>query len=186
VRERLLTLLWLLVVWLALWEELSITNVLSGLLLAVLLLVLFPVRERPEARRQPMAFRPARVVQLLAYFLWKLVEANVVVAWEVITPNNEGVQEGIVAVPLTGASDTVVTIVANAISLTPGTLTIEIDRGPTVLYVHVLHLRNMDRVRVDVLRLEVRVLRAFGTPVAIADGERALADAERRLSGERA
>jgi multicomponent Na+:H+ antiporter subunit E len=175
---------WLVVVWVALWEDVSIVNVLSGLAVGAVLTTLFPIR-RPERTEHPMSFRPLRTVELLGYFLWKLVEANAVVAWEVITPNNEGVQEGVVAVPITASSDIVVAMVANAISLTPGTLTIEIDRDPTVLYVHVLHLRDMARVRADVLRLEVRVQRAFGTPEAIADAERHLAEAE-RLAGEAA
>lgn len=182
-RERLLMMAWLLVVWVALWERLSVANVLSGLAVGAVLSVLFPMRKPPSGAPR-MAFRPVQVAHLLGYFLWKLVEANAVVAWEVITPNNEGVREGIVAVPLTASSDIVVALVANAISLTPGTLTIDIDRDPTVLYVHVLHLRNLERVRGDVLRLEVRILHAFGTHEAIADAERHLAEAEQRAAQE--
>lgn len=184
-RTRLLVLGWLLVVWVALWEEISVANVASGLVVGGLLTTLFPLT-RAGVGGHPVSFRPLRALHLLGYFLWKLVEANAVVAWEVITPNNEGVQEGVVAVPLTGSADIVVTLVANAISLTPGTLTLEIDRDPTVLYVHVLHLRNLERVRADVLRLEVRVLHAFGTPDAITAAERHLAEAERRVAGEAA
>lgn len=172
------SLLWLLIVWLALWESISPANVLSGLVVGGLLIVLFPVRS-PSARTG--RFRPLRAAQLLGYFLWKLLEANVVVAWEVITPSNAGVNEGIVAVPLTGASDAAVATVANMISLTPGTLTIEIERHPTVLYVHVLHLRSIEQVRSDVFHLELRVLRALGNDEAIALAQRRLADARASL-----
>ena len=66
-------------------------------------------------------------------------------------------------------------MVANAISLTPGTLTIEVATDPNVLYVHVLHLHDIDAVRRDVTRLERSVLRAFGTDEAVAEVERRLA-----------
>ncbi|HUF32612.1 MAG TPA: Na+/H+ antiporter subunit E [Acidimicrobiales bacterium] len=177
---RLITVLWLLVVWVALWEDVSAANVASGVVVGLLLTTFFPVRKASAVS----TFRPLKAVQLLAYFLWKLLEANVVVAWEVITPSNANVNEAIVAVPLTGASDVVVATVANMISLTPGTLTLEIERHPTVLYVHVLHLRTIERVRVDVLNLELRVLRALDTETAIALAERRLADVEDALRTE--
>lgn len=172
---RALSLCWLLVVWVALWESATVANVLSGLVVATVLLFVFPVRDTSSATGR---FRPLQAVRFVAYFSLKLLEANVVVAWEVITPSNEGVREGIVAVPITGASDTVVAIVANAISLTPGTLTLEVERNPTVLYVHVLHLRSVERARADVLRLELRVLRAFGDDDAVALTEERLTEAE--------
>jgi multicomponent Na+:H+ antiporter subunit E len=170
---RIVTIVWLLVVWEALWGDLSIANVASGLLVGLALTLAFPVR-RPSRAGQ---LRLVPLVQLLAYFAWKLVEANVIVAWEVITPSNEKVNEAIVAVPLTGASDLVVATVANMISLTPGTLTLEIERRPTVLYVHVLHLRTIEEVRADVIELELRVLRALGSDeaVALAEERRAVA-----------
>lgn len=172
---RLVTVLWLLVVWVALWETISVANLLSGLVVGGLLVTIFPVRgTRPGTGR----FRPIAALQLLAYFLWKLLEANVVVAWEVITPNNENVNEGIVAVPMADASDTIVATVANTISLTPGTLTLDIERNPTILYVHVLHLHSIDRVRIDVLKLERYVIRALGTDEAVADVEERLRRAE--------
>jgi len=179
-RKRLLAVAWLLVVWVALWEDLSVVNVLSGLLVAGLLTTLFPL-ERGEPRPDAARFRPLRALRLLGYFLRKLLEANAIVAWEVITPSNEGVREGIVAVPLTGASDTVIAIVADMISLTPGTLTLEIERDPTVLYVHVLHLRDIEHVRAEVLRLEVKVLEAFGSQEAIDEARRQLARCEADL-----
>ncbi len=174
-RPRSRSLVWLVLAWLALWESFSIANVLSGLAVGAALLLLFPVRRVAAGTGR---LRPVRLLELVGFFVWKLLEANAIVAWEVITPSNAGVREGVVAVPMTGASDTLVAIVANAISLTPGTLTLEIERDPTVLYVHVLHLTSIDEAKVDVLRLERAVLRALGTDEAIAIAEGRLAEAE--------
>lgn len=151
----------LVVVWVALWQDVSIANVLSGLLLSVTLLFFF----RSEPRRM-LPIRPIAATRFLLYFLWKLVQASVIVAWEVATPRNR-INEGIVAISIRGPSDGLVTLVANAISLTPGTLTVDARRDPAVLYVHVLHLGEVDELRREVLHLEMLAIRAFGPREAV-------------------
>ncbi len=157
---------WLVTAWVALWEELSAANLLAGLTLGVLLLLVFPMRPRGV----PGAFRLGATVRFAGYFAWKLVEASAVVTWEVLTPTNR-INEGIVAIPIRGVSETLTTLVANAISLTPGTLTLEVRQDPTVLYVHVLHLDDIEAVRRDVQHLEVLAIRAFGSTAAVAAAE---------------
>lgn len=160
---RLGFLAWLLVVWVALWGDVTVANVVSGLVTASLLLVVFP----PATARRSGRVRPLPTLRFVAYFAWKLVEASAVVAWEVVTPRSR-ITEGIVAVPIRGVSDTVATVVANAVSLTPGTLTLEVDRDPAVLYVHVLHLRDLDAVRREVRHIEALAIAAFGDDKAVA------------------
>jgi multicomponent Na+:H+ antiporter subunit E len=160
----------LVVAWTAFWGSASPANVASGVVVAFVLLAVFPLRHTTRQGR----FRPLQALRLFGYFVGKLVEANLVVAWEVLTPRNR-INEGIVAVPVTGASDVLVSVVANVISLTPGTLTIEIHTDPHVLFVHVLHLHDIDAVRRDVTRLERYVLRAFGSDEAVSEVERRLA-----------
>lgn len=156
-------LVWLVVVWVALWEQVSPANVASGLVVALVVLTLFPLGDRDSSGR----VRPVAAVRFLVYFAWKLVEASAIVAWEVVTPRNR-INEGIVAIPIRGVSDAVITVVANAISLTPGTLTLEARRSPAVLYVHVLHLREVEAVRRETLHLEALAIRAFGPPEVAA------------------
>lgn len=163
VRRRAPFAAWLVVVWVALWGDITVANVVGGVVVAAVALALFP----SAAPRGGVTVRPLHAVRFLVYFLAKLIEANAVVAWEVLTPNNERVREGVVAVPVTGASDAVVTVVANAISLTPGTLTLDVHRDPTILFVHVLHLRSIEQTRDEVHRLEMLALRAFGKEAAI-------------------
>jgi len=169
---RLLMIAWLTVVWVALWEDLSAANLLAGLALATALVALFPLSPPGVAG----TLSPLAAVRFVVYFAWKLVEASLVVAWEVVTPHNR-INQGIVAVPIHGVSDTLTTLVANAISLTPGTLTIEIRRRPTILYVHVLHLQDIEAVRREVQYLEVLAIRAFGSARAVDLAEAQLDDA---------
>ena len=124
---------------------------------------------RPADRRagiQLTSFHPASAVVFLVYFLVQLVKSNFQVAWEVITPGSN-VNRAIIAVPLHVTTDGLVTLVGNAITLTPGTLTVDVraddpDRPP-VLYVHALHFTDVESLRSDVLRLERLAVRAFGT-----------------------
>jgi multicomponent Na+:H+ antiporter subunit E len=162
---------WLVVVWVLLWGEASTTNVLAGLVLASLLVVVFPIR--PSGI--PGAFRPLAAARFGLYFFWKLVQASAEVSWEVVRPRSQ-INEGIVAVPIRGVSNTLTTLVANAISLRPGTLTLEVRRRPTVLYVHVLHLDDVEAVRREVQRLELLAVSAFGSAEALAAAEATLRD----------
>lgn len=161
--NRLATAVWLTAMWVLLWGDLSPANVLGGMVAALTLLLVFPAKRRlPEHW-----LRPGAALWFLAYFLYKLIEANVVLAWEIITPRNR-IREGIVELPVTACSPGLVTLIANTISLTPGTLTVEVDRDGGHLFIHVLHLRDVEAVRHDLLRFEQLALRAFGSPEAIA------------------
>ncbi|MCZ7529896.1 MAG: Na+/H+ antiporter subunit E [Acidimicrobiia bacterium] len=111
--------------------------------------------------------RPLRAIGFVFFFAWELIKATMAVAWEIITPGST-IEQGIIGIDVLGASDTLVTLVANFITLTPGTLTVEVVRHPTRLYIHVLHLRDVEAVRADVQRLEALAIRAFGSPEAIA------------------
>jgi multicomponent Na+:H+ antiporter subunit E len=146
-------------VWMALWESASLGTALAGLAAGVVVVLVVPLRsEGPKPR-----VRPLLAVRLLVYFIRKLVVATALVAWEVITPGSR-INQGIVAVPMIGVSEGLVTLVANMISLTPGTLTIEVRPEPVTLYVHVLHLRSVEEVRLEVRELEEMAIAAFTRP----------------------
>lgn len=150
---------WSTIVWTALWSDLTIANVFWGAVIGALTLLLVPLA--PERRHVPV--RPVEAVKFAVYFAWALIQASAVVAWEVITPGSQ-INAGIVAAPLRTRSPGLTTLIANAISLTPGTLTLEVRAEPPTLYVHILHLRTIEQVREDIRRLEDRALSAF--PVA--------------------
>ena len=54
------------------------------------------------------------------------------------------------------------------ITLTPGSITIESLGSPTVLYVNVMHLHDVEDVRAELLRIEELAVRAFGSAIARA------------------
>jgi multicomponent Na+:H+ antiporter subunit E len=102
--------------------------------------------------------RLSKVLRLIGYFTWQLVISNLRVLWDVITPYHTS-RPGIIGIPLDARTDMEITLVANLISLTPGTLTLDVSDDRTTLYVHVMFLDNIDLVRAEIKDgIERRVL----------------------------
>lgn len=166
-RRRVVVLVvWFVVLWCALWDEFTVANVVSGIVVAIGLVLLIRL-PAAGAWLGPARVRPVRVVGFFLYFLLQVVRSNVILARDVITPGSN-IAPGIIGVPLRDCSDALVTLVANAFTLTPGSITIEVSRDPTVIYVHVLYLSDVEDARAELLRLAELAVRAFGTEAAIA------------------
>lgn len=82
--------------------------------------------------------RSWRIVQLIVYFLWELIISSVQVAWTVMTPWRERPQPAVVAMPLDVHSDLEILLVSSLISLTPGTLSLDVTEDRNTLYVHTM------------------------------------------------
>ena len=149
--------------WVALWRDLSIANIIAGGGIASLLLLAFPP-QLTVANRGRIRLVPA--LRFAAYLGRKILQANLVVAWEVITPKNK-INEGVVAIPIRGVSEGLIALVANSISLAPGTLTLDTHTNPNTIYLHVLHLHDIDAVRRSVQHLELLAIEAFGNEEAV-------------------
>lgn len=159
-------LLWLTVLWVALWHDLTVANVVAGVAVGALVLGVSGVpRVLARDDEDRMRIKPLASLYFVAFVFVKLVEANLFLAWEIITPRNR-INVGVVAVPLRTESATAAMVVANVITLTPGSITIESLGTPPVLYVNVMHLHDVDRVRRDLLHIEELSVRAFGSLAA--------------------
>jgi Multisubunit Na+/H+ antiporter, MnhE subunit len=160
-------LVWLLVLWLLLWDDVSAANLVSGVVVGAAVLAFARLPRIRRADDDVARVNVLRTIGFGFYVLYKLVEANVVLAWEIVTPRNT-INTGVIAVPLRTESNTAMMVIANVITLTPGTMTIEVAGSPPVIYVNVLHLNDIERVRRDLLRLEELSVRAFGSRAARA------------------
>ncbi|MFZ2546761.1 MAG: Na+/H+ antiporter subunit E [Candidatus Microthrix subdominans] len=151
---------WLVVMWTALWGAPTVANLLGGAAVAAGVLWVFP-RERVDSR---VALRPVHATLFLVWFMGQLVSSSLRVAWLIVKPSGPSEMEpGIVATPIRGMSDLLTTMVANSITLTPGTLTVEVSREPSVIYVHAIEAQSPDEIRAQVLDLERRLVVAFGS-----------------------
>ncbi|MEZ5141603.1 MAG: Na+/H+ antiporter subunit E [Acidimicrobiales bacterium] len=118
--RRVATVAWLVVVWVALWGGLTWANVASGIVVSVVLLVLFPTGDGTGARISPW---PA--VRYVVWFAGQLVAATWQVVAAVVAPRGR-VHPGVVAVGLRSRSAVIATLVGNSVTLTPGTLTVDV------------------------------------------------------------
>jgi multicomponent Na+:H+ antiporter subunit E len=113
---------------------------------------------RPLYGDNPYFKRFPRVLRLAGYFLYQLLVSNLRVLWDVVTPHQTS-RPGIVGVPLEARTDIEITLVANLISLTPGTLSLDVSEDRQTLYVHVMFMDDIDTVRTAIKNgIERRVL----------------------------
>ncbi len=96
--------------------------------------------------------------RLTVFFIRALLVSNLRVLWDVVTPSHIS-RPGIIRVPLDAKTDLEIMLVANLISLTPGTLSIDVSDDRRFLYVHVMFLDDEKSVLQDLKEgLERRVL----------------------------
>ncbi len=148
-------------VWVLLWGDASLLNILYGLVLGWLVTVVFwlaPIRYYGK-------LRPWGVLRLVVAQLRDLAVASVQLAVIALRPRLN-LRPGIIKVRLASNSDLYQVMVAELISIVPGTLVVETVRRPRLLYLHVFDLPDSRSVRAQrkhALQIEERVIRAFGS-----------------------
>jgi multicomponent Na+:H+ antiporter subunit E len=134
-------------VWAAITGDFSFSNVIAGFILG--LLVLFFTRRVVGVPTYTQKL--GKVLNLAAFFVRELFLANLRIAYEVVTPTHH-MRPGVVAIPLDVRSDAEITLLANMITLTPGTLSLDITADRSVLYLHAMYLDE----DVDVFRHKIK------------------------------
>lgn len=104
--------------------------------------------------------RIPHLLVFVAYFLLSLTIANLRVAAAVLTPGLS-LRPGIVRVPNDARTPLEVSLLANAYTMTPGTLTIEVDLDTYDLYVHGLYVDSPEAFRASLARTERLLLKAL-------------------------
>lgn len=128
-------LLW--IVWLLLTHRFTVGN----LVLAAILAWLIPLGvSRIRTATTPVK-KPLKLIAFFGVLLGDIVASNIVVAKQVLGVP-ERLQPGFVAIPLDLKEALPITILASTISLTPGTVSIEITEDRKTLYVHALHVES--------------------------------------------
>ena len=117
-----------------------IVGIFAALLVSMLTGDLFI--KRPHVLKHPLRYWYF-FAHYLPVFLWQVIIANLDVAYRVLHPALP-INPGIVKVKTTLKSDTALTFLANSITLTPGTLTVDIDPEKSVLYIHWIDVKSKD------------------------------------------
>jgi multicomponent Na+:H+ antiporter subunit E len=135
-------LLWnilLALVWVGMTGDFTPGNFMIGFALG--LLILFFAR-RVVGTPNYLA-KSGQVLELILFVIWELILANLRVAYDVLTPGYH-MRPGVVAIPLDARTDAEITLLANLITLTPGTLSLDVSSDRRMLYIHVMYIDNDD------------------------------------------
>ncbi len=128
--------------WAALTGQFSPVNLLIGFALGYG--ILFVARRALGPTRYFVRVR--HVGSFVAFFVLELIVANLRVAYDVLTPRYY-MQPRIVAVPLEARTEAEVTALAYLISLTPGSLSLDVSADRRVLFIHSMYAADPDEVR---------------------------------------
>ena len=102
-----------------------------------------------------------RCLSLVGLFVYELLVSSLRVVWDVITPAHLS-RPGIIAMPLDAKGDGEIFVVAGLISLTPGSLCLDVTPDRKVLYVHAMFVDDPDALRRQLKDgLERRVIEAL-------------------------
>ncbi len=143
--------------WVLLSGDFSGLNLLVGLIFAYITLILI------EPQLDSLKSYPARVprfIGFIGFFLKELIQANLRVAFDIVTPPWH-MKPGVIAMPLSARTEMEITMVANLISLTPGTLSLDVSDDRKVLYIHAMFLDNEEELRRNLKEMEHRALELF-------------------------
>lgn len=142
-------------VWAGLLGAINMETLVSGFVMSYF--VLFVVARSHREYHSYFGKLP-KLISFIGYYLWELVKSNLIVAWDVLTPKHR-MTPGVVAIPILAETDFEITMLANLISMTPGTLSLDVSDDRKTLYVHAMYLKDPQALRDDITNnLERRVL----------------------------
>lgn len=176
-RVSLAMIFWLTLIWIAVFASVSWLTVLSGILVAVLVQLVFPM----PSQKGLWHIRPFAFLYLLVHFIFDLVKAGLQVTRVVLTTRQH--DDGIVRCDLRSGNAVYMTIVAAMTSMIPGTIVVETDQREKALYLHCLDLEaqgGVQGIKDMTWAQEKRVLYAFA-PNKVLE-ETGLAEPERSLA----
>jgi len=148
-------LLWnviLAIIWAIALGPLSLTNLLVGFAVGfVVLRIGWRIVPGSDGFSESNAYfeKAWQLVTFTLFFIRALTVANLRMAWYTVGPQSS-MHPGIVAVPVRRMSEIEITTLANLITLTPGTLTVDVSPDQRTLFVHVMDARDPEHVRLEI------------------------------------
>ncbi len=140
--------------WVAMSGHFDVVNLLVGFAFGYLVLYLL---QRVIGRSRYFT-RTIGLGRFIGFYVVEVVRANLRVAFDVVTPTDYA-KPGIVAVPLDARTDVEITLLSNLITMTPGSLSIDVADDRSVIYVHAMYVDDPDELRRQIKEdLERRVL----------------------------
>lgn len=125
------------------WLIMNSTVAPAHVVLAALLAVGIPLLTRKLWDETIPLARPGAALRLVLLVTWDIVVANVNVARQVLGPLDR-LRPGFVAVPLDVRHPYAISLLASIITITPGTVSADVDDARSRILVHALHIDDAD------------------------------------------
>ena len=154
IRSRVLVFILSFLTWIALTGILDIQQVVVGFFVAAIVALATGHLLITTRKKNSLAKRILYGLGYLLIFTWEMIKANLHVAYIVMHPFLP-INPGIVKIRTSLKKDTSLTILCNSITLTPGTLTVDIDPGGNYLYIHLIDVKSKD-IDVNTKRIGAR------------------------------
>lgn len=143
--HRIILDVFLALIWCMLNDNFSPMTFAVGFLLGWLSLTLFRTLSQYAAFR----LNPWEAVKLLGVFFYEMIKANFQIAFIILSPRLK-ICPGIIEYPLDLKNEDLIVTLANMISLTPGTLTVDISADRRHIYVHAMVMDTPEKLKMKI------------------------------------
>jgi multicomponent Na+:H+ antiporter subunit E len=134
-RSRIIVFILSFLVWVALTNIRDIQEVIAGLFLSLIVCFVAGHFLITTAKSKNLFIRSITSIKYFFIFIWEMIKANIHVAYIVIHPKLP-IRPGIVKIKTNLTKDSARTVLANSITLTPGTMTVDINPDKNEYYIH--------------------------------------------------
>ncbi len=140
--------------WLLLTGDFSGRGLLTGLIFGYFVLYLVALG---KGERITYVRKIPQIIGFTLFYIWELIKSNMRVAYEVLTPTHN-MEPGVIGLELELESDAGITILANLITMTPGTLSLDVSNDRRMLFIHAMYVGDRDGLLRELKDLERRVI----------------------------
>lgn len=140
VKSRIVVFVLAFLVWMAL-SGIDVQQIVAGAVVALLVSLIAGQFLVTTQKQKHVLHRALYAIYYLVKFVWEMIKANVHVAYLVIHPNVP-IKPGIVKIKTNLKKDAAITVLTNSITLTPGTLTIDVNEDAGEIYVHWIDVKK--------------------------------------------
>lgn len=97
-------------------------------------------------------------LEFIVYYLTILVKANIYIAYDILSPKML-IDPCLIKVPINIKSDIGILLFSNLLSMTPGTLSIDLTPDKKLMWVHVLYKKSEDEMQAEIEKIQGKIKR---------------------------
>lgn len=107
-------------------------------------------------KTKQMASKIFQILAFIGFYMVEVVRANFILAWHILSPQLR-MKPGIIKIPVNLTQGNAILLLVNLISMTPGTLTIDLSDDKKYIYVHTLFLSPGESTIEGIKKLEKKI-----------------------------